>query len=593
MAAICGAFGATRPNADWDAVVDSTRMRSAHPATRRAIGLLEIVVRGDAEDLDESSGGITTFVDGSVDNLSSLCERHGVVRASGARALSELFRLRGTALFAELEGSFAVVVADETRQELHLVRDRYGTKPLCFARSSAGWAFASECAMLLPLLGPTALDRDGLAESLHYRWLVGDRTLFSGIEQVLPASAVVLPARGDSSGHCYYRHAFTPALQTASIDEWADQTEATLRAHLGRALRPGAKVAVLLSGGVDSSLLGRLVAEHVSGSVLFTPTWKGFDDPELPRARQFALGIGAEHRVLEFDGSEVDPLFAHCVARLEQPPRHHHVVTLAAMLPHLEGFDSVVYGEAADTMFGPAGIGFYQNFAEKRRWAAPISFLRAAVPLLPDHKRVRAVERLLEFGVDQLLRRSGTLERSRWLARRVRGMGMDGEPNARIVAEFYDPLAAVPERLQAFTLATEVVSHMETVDRLFTPVGLDIVTPFLSPEIVELATTLPSALKGTPGRAKPVLKHLSARYFGSGLANASKLGFPTPARSWLNAALSARVRFLQSGSSPMARVFGKDTVKALSVERDLEAVWTLIALDELVRKFGLVPDQSP
>ncbi|MES2177445.1 MAG: asparagine synthase-related protein [Gemmatimonadota bacterium] len=600
MAAIVG-FLAALPEAivpdRWDESRDLLRERSAAPEREYVAPGVRVAFRGAAEQQFAETTSVSVYLDGRVENIAAIAEQSRVAidAMPVAQALSLLFAHEGEALFARLEGAFSLTLIDHAAQRIYLVRDKFGSRPLFVAQTRDGWAWASECRSLLPLVALRKLDLAGFGESMHYRWIVGDRTLFEGIEQVLTASYTVLTASdARPRPRRYWRPEFHPAAPAASLSDWADRADEALHAYCRRMIGPRARTAVLLSGGTDSSLIGHYVSQYAKDAVLVTPTWRDFDDPELPRARAFARLIGLEHRVIELDQAMVSTLFPYVLSRLEQPSRNFHALTLAALLPELSGFDAVVYGEAADTMFGPFGSLYVQRFERKwsrlRRVSGAVNSVTA---LLPQTERVRNLRRLVDVEPSELIRKMGELSLPDFLVDRLRDLGVDDEPNAVVKDFFLRDEIAISERYQAFALATDVVCHMECVDRLFAPRGIDVLTPFLSTELFELGLELPSEHKSDERGAKPVLKTLAGRFFPEDLVYAPKLGFPTPTERWVQNELAARVTAMQSGSNPMDALLGESIIGALDSTQHLEAVWTLASMNELVAHFELDIPAAP
>ena len=116
-------------------------------------------------------------------------------------------------------------------------------------------------------------------------------------------------------------------------------------------------IAILLSGGVDSSLL----AAKAAGSgfrtcVALTARWPG-DNPELEAAASVARHVGIEHRIIDIDESYIEKSFPWIIWRLEEPPRHFNSFVLAKLFGAASGqFDTLLSGHAADVLFGPPGI---------------------------------------------------------------------------------------------------------------------------------------------------------------------------------------------------------------------------------------------
>jgi asparagine synthase (glutamine-hydrolysing) len=595
MAAILGAIfenGSGPAVEQWSAAVGTLSERSRHELTEVRTGNLAIAFRGSAHKQHVDEAGITVLLDGYVDNIPRLITRFGLEpRAESVPAsLSRLFKAAGEELFRHLSGEHVLSFIDHASGRVHLLRDRTGDRPLYFARVEGGWAWASECKMLMPLMQRRQLDAAGFGESMHYKMLIGDRTLFAGIGQLVTSCfAVVTADANEIVSTPYWQLRLNPVAPTETLEWWVDQTDAALRTVLARTIRPGSKVGVFLSGGVDSSLLARYVADVAPDCVLITPTWTDFNDQEVPRAREYARLLDREHRVLVYDQSKVAELFPYLVNRFEQPSRNFHALTLAAMVPDLAEFDSVIYGDAADTYFGPDGLRYLRNYQAKRNSIRPIApVVRALAGLAPEYSnKARAVRKIAQWEVADLVRHYGRIEHSRFLTDRLHSMNLDVEPNRRITDLFYSKDQPTYEAFQTMAVYTAVVCHMETMDRLFVPADIDVITPFIAEELVELGIRLPVEYKLIDGGAKPVLKALAKRHFPAELVEAPKLGFPTPTVRWLSGPLADRVARLKTGKTAMSRVLGSDVIQALRMPDDYEAIWTLICMDELVDQFGL------
>ena len=178
----------------WESSIDRSASRSPREVTRLAYPLFAAAYRG-------APGGFfhdadwTVLLDGYVDNLQSLAKIHELTSVAGqsapAHTLARLISIEDTPLLAKLTGSYAVALVRNGTGETLLVRDRFGTKPLFYARLGSGWVWASEIKCICPLLERAELDEEGLRQSIHYRYMVGD-TLVKGVRQVMPASFVHL-----------------------------------------------------------------------------------------------------------------------------------------------------------------------------------------------------------------------------------------------------------------------------------------------------------------------------------------------------------------------------------------------------------------
>jgi asparagine synthetase B (glutamine-hydrolysing) len=209
--------------------------------------------------------------------------------------------------------------------------------------------------MLLPLLKRRQLDATELAEVLQFRWLAGVGTLYSGVNRVLPGTSMVLE-RGDDgvslSTRQFWRFNTDPEPADRPMEEWVDEVERALAAAVAGRTAGADNVTVLLSGGVDSPVLTQQVKRHCRRYSMISPTWRGFDDPKIPRVVEYGRLIGGDHRVVVMDPDCVEEEFVRQNRRFEQPARSPHALTLARVGAELDGFDLLLHGEGADALFG-------------------------------------------------------------------------------------------------------------------------------------------------------------------------------------------------------------------------------------------------
>ena len=174
--------------------------------------------------------------------------------AHDAELIAGLFARNGEAIFAGFTGSFSLAIVARETGEVVLARDRFGDRPLFYGLTRAGWAWASEIKSLCPLLERVALDSEGLRQAIHYRSVLGD-TLIDGVNQVMPACFVRLAAGRIPVETQYWKLEFRPSRASSSLESWADRVDAGLDACFARLRDRYRDIAILLSGGVDSSLL--------------------------------------------------------------------------------------------------------------------------------------------------------------------------------------------------------------------------------------------------------------------------------------------------------------------------------------------------
>jgi len=570
----------------WSACVARSGSRVPDAAKLSSRAPLLVAFRGDDGGFFEDDCH-TVMCDGAIENLRQLAiSLNGIANpamASDAALIAGLFARFGETIFERFIGSFALAVFVRANREVVLARDRFGDRPLFYGRTRAGWAWASEIKSLCPLLERVALDSEGLRQAIHYRYVLGD-TLIDGVSQVMPSSVVRLDASGRAPEKQYWKLDLQPS-EEGSMHLWADRVESGLDACFARLRGRYRDVGILLSGGVDSSILALKAATlGFRNCVALTPRWPG-ENPELEAAAAVARHVGIEHRVVDIEESEIDEMFPWIVWRLEEPPRHYNSFVLAKLFAAASGrFDTLLSGHAADVLFGPPGMIGLDRFRRRlSRLALLPQLLKdwlAAVLRHSERQRVIRWRKYLEIDEHQFTQRYFKIHYpGRW------SQFGPPDPSRRSIERFYDPLENAPERFQRFDLYTFNQSHTQVYDRLGAPLDVSVTTPFLAPEVVDVAARLPSGLKADGQVAKPVLKTLAARYFPTEWIYRPNQGFPTPTQSWLKGPLAGWQGVLFDKRMATRDVFDIASDGKLDVDRDFEAVWTAMTLEMFHRQF--------
>ena len=461
---------------------------------------------------------------------------------SDTEVILKAYRRWGRSFVERLHGMFALALYDARREVVILARDRAGEKPLFYRHSGRELRFASE---LKGLFADTALERrlDPAALDIYLAmgFVPGDRCILSGFSKLPPAHAMEFDI---ASGKVeIWRYWNLPAPPVGPFNSDADlvlELEGQLEAAVARQMIADVPLGVLLSGGVDSSLITALAARATSHLKTFTIAFPGHGTlDESGHARLVAEAFGTDHTEIEAEPASVDllPLLA---AQFDEP------VIDSSMLPTFLVTRAVrqhctiaLGGDGGDELF--AGYGHHSRLAAMQNRLAPIpialrrSAAGAATSLLPDGRPGR-----------------------NW----IRAMGTDFAHEVPLVALYFDraarrrllpdaPYAGVwPDRPTACD-GVEIASFLDRVircdfrtylpedilvkvDRAAMANSLETRAPFLDVRLIEFAYgRIPIAAKGGPATRKQILKDLAARILPPQFDRQRKQGFSIPIDSWL------------------------------------------------------------
>ncbi|HYF77252.1 MAG TPA: asparagine synthase (glutamine-hydrolyzing) [Symbiobacteriaceae bacterium] len=456
----------------------------------------------------------------------------------------------------QLNGIFAFGVWEEHTQRFFLARDRMGVKPLFYARRGDALLFGSELKALLahPLVEPV-VDEEGLSEVL---FLGPSRTpghgVYRGVEELRPGHWLLYDRTG-----CKTRQYW--ALQSRPHTDDLATTVETVR-HLvtdavRRQLVSDVPIGTLLSGGLDSSIITALAAQHFAAEgrelTVYTIDYRDNDqyfqasdfqpNSDSPWARRLAEQLGVRQRVVEFDTPElVESLVT---------------ATMARDLPGMADVDSSLYlfcreikreltvvlsGECADEVFG--GYPWFHQPELLGSGSFPwIRMLSDRAALLNPALRSRLKPE--EYVGDRYRQTVAEVPL------------LDGE----------DPLEAQRRIMFYLNLNWFMATLLDRKDRMSMAAGLEARVPFCDHRIVEYVWNIPWAMKTVDGREKGILRRAMQGVLPDDVLSRKKSPYPKTHNPAYYAAVRGWVeQILADPASPLHQIVDAGAVRALAAQ---------------------------
>jgi asparagine synthase (glutamine-hydrolysing) len=440
---------------------------------------------------------------------------------------------------------FAFAIVEHRSGQVILGRDRLGIKPLYIDANSERLRFASTLPTLLAAGGTdTSIDKIALAYYLSFHSVVpAPRTILNGVRKLPPATLRVIQPDGSYRDHLYWEPSFDrdPARADWSERDWQDALISQLRTAVERRMVADVPVGVLLSGGIDSSLVVALLAE--AGQHGLKTFSIGFDSAggesgdEFEYSTLVAEHFDTDHMRIKIDSSKLLPGIDAAISAMSEPMVSHDCVAFYLLSEEVAKSIKVVQsGQGADEVLG--GYDWY--------------------PPLVGVPREEAVEAYARVFFDRRWSAMAGLLQPDWL--------IDHDaPTAYITERFGRPGArtAVDAALRNDTTIMLVDDPVKRVDNMTMAWGLEARVPFLDHELVELAGTIPPELKLADG-GKGVLKRASRGIVPDAVIDRTKGYFPVPAIRQLEGPYLGRVR--DALTDPAARergLFDPSTVDRL------------------------------
>ena len=579
----------------------------------RRLSILD--VEGGHQPLSDASGRVWAMQNGELYDMprvrADLAMRHRLRTHGDTELLPHLYLEKGTAAVEGLRGMFALAIHDTADGTLLLARDPLGVKPLYWTRCGDRLLFASELKALLcdPALS-RELDLDGVGRYLALSYVPGEVTVFRAIRKLRPGCRMIVTPAALRVERYWAWPDFVPdpALAQVPLDALAEQVAERLAESTRAMLLSDRPVGVLLSGGVDSSLLVALLPEEIRRE---TRTFSiGFEDgghhDERAYARRVAEHLGTRHHesTVSLDlEREVPRVFA----LLDEPCADSAAVP--AYLVAREASEHVVVvlsGTGGDELFGGYQRHRLPGLLANLDWLPP-ALARAGARWLGErdhHRRTITGERMVLAG--KLLEARGresflaaylsTMEPAR-PARWREALALDADPARvadRLALEMADELGALPASRASLAAAADHLWYLPDdlllkEDRTTMGASVEGRVPYLDDALVRHAARLPAHARLEGATGKRVLRRLAERLLPPGIATRRKHGFSVPVEDWLRGPLDALAgdTFAAAGSG----LFRREVLKRWHDEhrRHVDrsgALWAALCFETWWRQIG-------
>ena len=580
------------------------RRHGAVVLAHRRLAIIDLSPAGH-QPMSNEDGSVQVILNGEIYNFErlrpQLIDDHKFRSRADTEVVVHGYEQWGEGVVEKLDGMFALALWDAKKENLLLARDRFGKKPLFYARDEQGFYFASEIKAILAAGFKAEMAAEALPEYLALGYVPTPNTMFRGIYRLPPASYAVI----DSSLACEPRRYWDWPMPGRSGQAFKG-SEDDARGELGRVLSEAVRkrlmsdvpLGVLLSGGVDSTAVALYAQKHTATPIrTFTV---GFDGDSAHDERPFAtvvaetLGTNHTASVLE----------ARATPALIETLLHHHDEPFgdsSALPTYLVSAEArrhvtvVLNGDGGDELF--AG---YPRFGA--------ALMAAEVPR-PLRMAVTALVRTITLGgrmapdIDRFARKASLpsaealFEWCTWFERARIGRMIPGPASGRDPASSY--VQAFDNARGAGTLNRLLYTNARTyllddlipkMDRMTMAHGLEARSPFLDTDLAVFAASLPDRYKWRGRAGKRLLKSLVASSFPAGFMDRPKQGFAVPLDRWFRSDLRS---LLGDVLSPNARL--RHHLNGIEVDRIVadhaagsanhgSQLWTLVTLELWLRK---------
>jgi len=476
----------------------------------RRLSIIDLSERSGQPMVDQALGLVLVF-NGTIYNYPELREQ---LRARGysffsdgdSEVILKAYAEWGDDCPVHLHGMFAFAIWDVNRQRLFMARDRFGIKPLYYSLTAKHLRFASTSQALLAAGDlDTAIDPVAIHHHLSLHAVVpAPRTLLRGLRKLQPAHSLAFTAGSRPVLRRYWRLDARSGSGPGSEWEWIEATHEVLKKAVERRRAiADVPVGILLSGGLDSSLLVALLAEVGGGELLTFSV--GFEDQPEEKGSEFEYSdlvadlYATRHTRFTIPNSEVLARLPEAVDNMAEPMVAQDAIAFYLLGERVSQAVKVVQsGQGADEVFG--GYFWYPQMqaatgTDIERFR-PLYFDRTHAELQqtitpachgPDYTSPRVAHGLAATGADRFL-----------------------------------------NRVLAYDVTTLIVDDpVKRVDNMTMAWGLEARVPFLDQDLVELVAGMPPEIKLKTGGKHP-LKVIARGLLPDSVIDRPKGYFPVP-----------------------------------------------------------------
>lgn len=537
---------------------------------------------------------------------------------SDTEVILNLYSKHGIDCLKYLNGMFAFGLYDLNEKKLFLARDRMGEKPLFYQYHNGDIAFSSELKSILKHpFASRRISAAGLNKYLTYEYVPSPFTIFEDVWKVEPGEFIVVD-ENKLEKHFYWQHPCSEYLDGTAIGDERQAIEdidSILRDSVRLRLQADVPVGVLLSGGLDSSLI-TAIASQISGqskvksfSIYFNE--KSYD--ESPYIKQMVNNYGLDHSSLTVQSKDMLSIFDKLGSIMDEPMADASIVpTYYLTQMTSKQVKTVLGGDGSDEIF--AGyptytanklVQIYNIIPFELRNSLTNFICKAQGSVIPISNRNIS----LDFKLKQFFRGAGVASEIRFF--KWMGGFLDSEKKSILSDNYKNQLVGhlTYEDVNRYLSRTNIQKELDRLlylsqklylvddilvksDRAAMANSLEVRAPYLDHRLVEYTFSLPERFKLKRFTTKYILKKVAEKYLSNDIIYRPKKGFGIPITEWLRTDLKEpMLDLLGEGYLSKQGIFNHTPIKGLIEDHlnyktnNRKLLWTLLSFQLWHREF--------
>ncbi|MBK8515261.1 MAG: asparagine synthase (glutamine-hydrolyzing) [Saprospiraceae bacterium] len=571
-----------------------------------------IDIEGGNQPMISESGTVICY-NGEIYNFielrKELSNRYKFVTNSDTEVILAAYEIWGEECVNRFRGMFALALWDVRKRKLFCARDHFGIKPLYYAIVQNTFYFASEIKTLLPFLPDIKTNIEGLKDYLTFQLCLGEKTLFEGVNEVLPAHSVVADMNTSSVEIKKYWEVYYEPNFDRTAQYYREKLKELLEDSVKFHMRSDVPVGAYVSGGLDSSTIALIAKNYqVHGDMIgFTGKFSSFGVAfdESHYAQLVADKGGFDLKTIDITSQDFLDNIENTIYHLDYPVAgpgsfsQYMVSSLAAKHRKV-----VLGGQGGDEIFGGYTRYLIAYFEQCIKAAINGSsgngnFVVTYESIIPNLISLKGYKPMLsQFWKDGLFenmdrRYFRLINRAPDLGDEIKWENLENYSSRKTFETIFNGdnvrKEAYFDLMTHFDFKTLLPGLLQVEDRMSMAHGLESRVPLLDKAIVELAAEIPADIKFKDGDMKHIFKQVVKDYLPQEVYNRKdKMGFPTPINQWFQTDAKEYVHDILSTTAASNRDFVNNKKVLENVKNEgnySRKIWGFLCLEIWQQKF--------
>lgn len=482
---------------------------------------------------------------------------------------------KGVEKIHKLNGIFSIALLDKATKKLFLARDPFGVKPLYYhKKGNKVTCFASEIKPLFQLGAPKVFNEEYLTTFLKLRYVPSPYTLFKDIYKVAPGTVLEIDVE---TGEIIFEHAFHTIPQTntkINKDEALEQYDYLLRNAVKRQLMADVPVSLLLSGGVDSALIAKLIAENTSEKLqTYTAGYNmlNTDIDETTDAQHTAKYLGLSNKVVTLKEDGFLESLPRLIKSIEEPLGSQSIYPINFLSKKIkeDGFKVTLTGQGVDEPWGGYNRYNTQQLFDKLG-GLPLPMIKTLGKHIKNDSLRRGLNTIAQKNRPERFTESYSLFDDSMLQNLLKQDAykiQDKTFTAHIIMDKINQYQLGSKKATEAMMLLDARMNLSDdlllyTDKIAMLHSIEMRVPFLDIELMKFVESLPHTMKVGLFKNKWLHKKLAEKHLPKEIIYRKKRGFYMPGKNWFRTSTGVQLeQMLMDDNGLFNTYFDKDEIQ--------------------------------